>query len=127
MIEPRGYGDSEAHGVRPVRSARPCEFCELLHIRMLFAVAPHHRERFIWSLTKMNAGTGIRRMGEADTHRPNGRLQHARGRKIEDQIVGWLRGAYSGELRLGPLFLLIFAGNLAVAAFGWFLASLFIN
>jgi hypothetical protein len=94
---------------------------------MLFAVVPHHRERFIWSSTKMNAGTGIRRMGEADTQRPNDRLQHARGRKIEDRVVGWLRGVYSGELRFDPLFLLIFAGNLAVAAFSWFLVSLFIN
>jgi hypothetical protein len=33
----------------------------------------------------------------------------------------------SGELRWGPLFLLVFAGNLVIATLAWFLVALFLK
>jgi hypothetical protein len=70
---------------------------------------------------------GNQRMNEAEMTRPNGRSKHVPGRILKVQIREWTSDFRSGELRLGPLFLLTFAANLAVAAFGWFLVCLFVN
>src|SRR5271163_2578701 len=64
---------------------------------------------------------GNQRMNEAEMTRPNGRSKDVPGRNLKDQIRERSSDFRSGELRLGPLFLLIFAANLAAAAFGWFL------
>jgi hypothetical protein len=66
-------------------------------------------------------------MNEAEMTRPNGRSKNVPGRIFKDQIREWSSDFRSGGLRLGPLFPLIFAANLAVAAFGWFLVCLFVN
>jgi hypothetical protein len=70
---------------------------------------------------------GNQRMNEAEMTRPNGRSKNVPGRIFKDQIREWSSDFRSGGLRLGPLFPLIFAANLAVAAFGWFLVCLFVN
>jgi hypothetical protein len=79
-------------------------------------------------LRQLNQSIG-RRYQAPRAHRQGSKdmgIEHA-GPARGDQSHARPTARRSGELRWGPLFLLVFAGNLIVATLAWFLVGLFLK